>query len=38
MKIASLRIQNLRSFADRTVSLNDYACLLGPKGSGDNAI
>lgn len=34
MRIASVRIQNLRSFADATIPLNDYSCLVGPNGSG----
>ena len=34
MKIDSVRIENFRSFADATISLNDYACLVGPNGAG----
>ena len=30
MKIGSGRIENLRSFADATVPLNDYTCFVGP--------
>ena len=28
MKIASVRIQNFRSFVDETIPLNDYSCLV----------
>ena len=38
MKIASVRIENFRSFADATVPLNDYACLVGPNGAGKSTI
>lgn len=38
MKIESVRIKNLRSFADTTVPFNDYACLVGPNGSGKSTI
>ena len=38
MKIASIRIQNLRSFADETIPLNDYTCLVGPNGSGKSTV
>jgi putative ATP-dependent endonuclease of the OLD family len=38
MKIESIRIKNLRSFADETVSCNDYTCLVGPNGSGKSTI
>ena len=34
MKIASVHIENFRSFADATISLNDYGCLVGPNGAG----
>jgi hypothetical protein len=34
MRIASVRIEKFRSFADATIPFNDYACLLGPNGSG----
>ncbi len=30
MKLDSIRIQNLRLFADATMPLNDYTGLLGP--------
>ena len=38
MQIASVRIQNLRSFADATIPLNDYTCLVGPNGSGKSTV
>lgn len=38
MKIESVRIENLRSFADVTVSFNNYTCLVGPNGSGKSTI
>lgn len=38
MKIASVRIQNFRSFADATIPLNDYSCLVGPNGSGKSTV
>lgn len=38
MRIASVRIQNLRSFDDETILLDNYTCLVGPNGSGKSAI
>lgn len=38
MKIESVRIKNLRSFADETIGLNDYTCLVGPNGSGKSNV
>jgi predicted ATP-dependent endonuclease of OLD family len=38
MKIESVRIKNLRSFADVTVPFNDFTCLVGPNGSGKSTI
>jgi len=38
MRIASVRIQNFRSFADETVHFNDYTCLVGPNGSGKSTV
>ncbi len=38
MKIGSVRIQNLRSFSDATIPLNDYTCLVGPNGSGKSTV
>ncbi len=38
MEIASVRIQNFRSFADTTMSLSDYTCLVGPNGAGKSTV
>ena len=38
MKIESVRIENLRSFEDVTVPLNDYTCLVGPNGAGKSTV
>jgi len=38
MKIKSLGIENLRSFKDETIELNDYTCLVGPNGSGKSTV
>jgi energy-coupling factor transporter ATP-binding protein EcfA2 len=38
MKMASVRIQNFRSFADETIPLNDYTCIVGPNGSGKSNV
>ena len=38
MKIASVRIQNFRSFADATIPLNNYSCLVGPNGAGKSTV
>ena len=38
MKIASVRIQNFRSFIDETIPLNDYSCLVGPNGAGKSTV
>ena len=38
MKIASVRIENFRSFKDETVPLNDYSCLVGPNGAGKSTV
>ena len=38
MKIASVRIENFRSFKDSTIQFNDFACLVGPNGSGKSTI
>ena len=38
MKIESVRIENFRSYADVTVSLNDYTCLVGPNGVGKSTV
>lgn len=38
MKIASVRIENFRSFADDTIPFNDYTCLVGPNGAGKSTV
>lgn len=38
MKIASVRIQNLRAIRDQTVEFDDYTCLVGPNGCGKSTI
>lgn len=38
MKIESVRIRNLRSYADVTIPFNDFTCLVGPNGSGKSTI
>lgn len=38
MKIASVRIENFRSFDDEIVPFNDYACLVGPNGAGKSTV
>ena len=38
MKIESVRIENLRTFADVTIPLDNYTCLVGPNGSGKSTI
>ncbi len=38
MKIASVRIENFRSFNDETISFNDYVCLVGPNGAGKSTV
>lgn len=38
MNIESVRIKNLRLFADVTVPFNDFTCLVGPNGSGKSTI
>ena len=38
MKIASVRIENFRSFGDATVPFNNYACLVGPNGAGKSTV
>src|ERR1017187_4547425 len=38
MKIKSLRIENFRSFADETISLDDYNCFVGQNGAGKSTI
>lgn len=38
MRIASVRIENFRSFADATIPFNDYGCLVGPNGAGKSTV
>lgn len=38
MRIASVRIQNFRAFADETIHFNDYTCLVGPNGGGKSTV
>jgi predicted ATP-dependent endonuclease of OLD family len=38
MRIKSVRIQNLRTFKDETIFLDDYTCLVGPNGAGKSTI
>jgi putative ATP-dependent endonuclease of the OLD family len=38
MKIAEVRIQNLRGYKDQTVTFNDYTCLVGPNGAGKSTV
>ncbi len=38
MKIASVRIENFRSFKDETIFFNDYTCLVGPNGAGKSTV
>ena len=38
MRIASVRIENFRSFKDETVPFNNYACLVGPNGAGKSTV
>lgn len=38
MRIASVRIENFRSFADAKIPFNDYACLVGPNGAGKSTV
>lgn len=38
MRIESIRIKNLRCFADETVFLDHYTCLVGPNGAGKSTV
>lgn len=38
MRIASVRIQNLRSFKDQAVEFDPYTCLIGPNGAGKSNV
>ena len=38
MRIASVRIEKFRSFADASIPFNDYTCLVGPNGAGKSTV
>jgi energy-coupling factor transporter ATP-binding protein EcfA2 len=38
VRLASIRIQNFRAFADETIRFNDYTCLVGPNGGGKSTV
>lgn len=38
MLLKSIRIQNLRTFSNQTIEIDDYTCLVGPNGSGKSTI
>lgn len=38
MRIESIRIKNFRAFADETIQLNDYTCLVGANGAGKSTV
>jgi len=38
MKIASLRIENFRSFKDETIEFDDYTSFVGPNGVGKSTV
>lgn len=38
MNIASVRIQNFRSFQDQTVPMDKYSCFVGPNGAGKSTV
>ncbi|MDZ4077909.1 MULTISPECIES: AAA family ATPase [Hydrocarboniphaga] len=38
MKIASVRVENFRSFRDETIYLNSYSCFVGPNGAGKSNV
>lgn len=38
MRIASVGIKNFPSFADETITFNDYTCLVGPNGCGKSTV
>ena len=38
MRIESVRIQNFRAFADETVHIGPYCCLVGPNGAGKSTV
>lgn len=38
MKLASVRIQNFRTFKDDTIHFDDYNCFVGPNGAGKSTV
>ena len=38
MKVQSIRIERFRSFADETIRLDGYTCLVGVNGSGKSTV
>lgn len=38
MKIASVQIENFRSFKNQTIPLDDYSCFVGPNGAGKSTV
>jgi putative ATP-dependent endonuclease of OLD family len=38
MRLTQVRIENFRSFADATIHLDDYTCLVGPNGTGKSVV
>lgn len=38
MRIKSIRIKNFRAFADETISLDRYSCLVGANGAGKSTV
>ena len=38
MRLATLRIQNFRSFKDETINIDDYTCLVGANGAGKSTV
>lgn len=38
MRIKSIRIKNFRAFADETISLDHYTCLVGANGAGKSSL
>lgn len=38
MRIASVKIENLRSFKEETIHFDNYTCLVGPNGAGKSTV
>ena len=38
MKLSAVRIENFRSFKDKTILFDDFTCLVGPNGGGKSTI